>query len=463
MLVSMIALITGTLCFVIYSGILTTLHPLIVLMLIVLSLCNLSLTKMAQAYEQHFKDEMAGLEQKIDYVEYTARDIHYGKDIRLYSMSDWFIEMRDMLADRSMRLQNRIKMRYFIVSCVNLLTHFLRNLITYGYLIYTVASGAIDIADFVLYFGAISGFSGFFETITSQYGNLNGANMQMNDLRSFLEITDETETENPAELPDSDRISIEFDHVWFSYDREAEPVLKDFSLRINAGEKLALVGVNGAGKTTIIKLLCGMYRPDQGTIRINGTDIRNFRKKDLYTLFSAVFQDIYIAPHTVAENVSMNMEAETDMQRVEACLEQTGLLKTIQSYPDSIHSQMTKLVHDGIMLSGGQQQKLLMARAVYKNAPVMILDEPTAALDPIAESETYENFHRLTTKKTVIYISHRLASTRFCDRILFLKDGAAVESGTHDELMRQGGEYAKMFEVQSHYYQKGGESNESAQ
>ena len=254
-------------------------------------------------------------------------------------MSDWFIEMRDMLADRSMRLQNRIKMRYFIVSCVNLLTHFLRNLITYGYLIYTVASGAIDIADFVLYFGAISGFSGFFETITSQYGNLNGANMQMNDLRSFLEITDETETENPAELPDSDRISIEFDHVWFSYDREAEPVLKDFSLRINAGEKLALVGVNGAGKTTIIKLLCGMYRPDQGTIRINGTDIRNFRKKDLYTLFSAVFQDIYIAPHTVAENVSMNMEAETDMQRVEACLEQTGLLKTIQSYPDSIHSR----------------------------------------------------------------------------------------------------------------------------
>lgn len=461
MFCAMIAIITNTLCFLIYSGILTTLHPLIVLMLMALSLFNMALTRTAQNYEHQFQDERAGLEQKQDYIEYTASDISYGKDIRLYNMSQWFLDMRDMLSEKSRRLKSKLERRYFIITCVNLLTHLLRNAIIYGYLIYTTVSGNISVTDFVLYFGAITGFSGFFESITGNYTQLHEANFQMNELRAYLDLANEPEPENPASRPDTDQISIDFDHVWFSYEPDSEPVLKDFCLYINSGEKIALVGINGAGKTTIIKLLCGMYRPDKGSIRINGTDIRRFRKSDLYTLFSAVFQDIYIAPHTVAENISLKTEAETDMKRVESCLEQTGLLQTILSYPDTLHSQMTKLVRDGIILSGGQQQKLLMARALYKNAPVMILDEPTAALDPIAEHETYESFHQLTGNKTVIYISHRLASTRFCDRIIFLSDGKVSENGTHDELMQKGGEYANMFEVQSHYYKKEGQTCEA--
>ena len=238
------------------------------------------------------------------------------------------------------------------------------------------------------------------------------------------------------------------------------PVLKDFSLHIEAGEKIALVGVNGTGKTTLVKLLCGFYRPDRGKIRVNGVDIQRCRKEDLYGLFSAVFQDLYIDPYTVAENISMANEAETNMERVEACLERVGLFKTIRSYPRHIHTYMAKSIEEGMVLSGGQQQKLLMARALYKDAPVMILDEPTAALDPIAESETYESFHGLAGDKTVIYISHRLASTRFCDRIVFVKDGRNAESGTHEKLMDQEGEYARMFEVQSHYYRRGGNHNE---
>lgn len=461
MLTAMIAIVTNTLCFLIYSGILTTLHPLIVIMLIGLSLFNMALTRTAQNYEHRFQDQRAGLEQKMDYIEYTARDIHYGKDIRLYNMSEWFLAMRDTLTEASRGLKNRLERRYFIINCINLFTHLLRNIITYGYLIYTTASGIISVTDFVLYFGAITGFSSFFESITGNYTQLHEANFQMNDLRAYLDLADEPEPEDPAALPDTDQISIDFDHVWFSYDLDSEPVLKDFCLHIHSGEKLALVGINGAGKTTIIKLLCGMYRPDSGSILINGIDIRRFRKADLYSLFSAVFQDIYIAPHTVAENVSLKTAAETDMKQVENCLEQTGLLTTIQSYPDALHTQMTKSVCDGIILSGGQQQKLLMARALYKDAPVMILDEPTAALDPIAENETYENFHRLTGDKTVIYISHRLASTRFCDRIIFLENGKVSESGTHDQLMQRNGGYANMFEVQSHYYKK--EENTCAQ
>lgn len=463
MLVSVISIFTNVLCFTIYSSILTTLHPFIVVILIFLSLLNLLLNRTAQTYEHLQKDKTAGLNQKLNYVEWTARDVRYGKDIRLYHMSSWFVDIRNTLATAYGKLQNQIKNRYFAVSCVNTLTLFLRDGITYGYLIYHVTCGNVSVPDFVLYFGAITGFSGFVQSISEQYNMLQAANLQMNDMRAFIDTTDKSAPENPAKLPDRHEISIDFDHVWFTYDSKEEPVLKDISLHINAGEKIALVGVNGVGKTTFIKLLCGLYHPLKGEIRINGIQIQQFRKEDLFELFSAVFQDIYIAPHTVAENISLTTEEETDMGRVEECLKKAGLWDVICTYPDSLHTYMTKAVHDGILLSGGQQQKLLMARALYKDAPVMILDEPTAALDPIAENETYENFHKLAGNKTVIYISHRLASTRFCDRIVFLKDGQITETGTHEELMRQAGDYAQMFEVQSHYYQKEGAVHEDTQ
>ncbi|MBR5868534.1 MAG: ABC transporter ATP-binding protein, partial [Clostridia bacterium] len=325
----------------------------------------------------------------------------------------------------------------------------------YGYLIHLVSTGAIGIGDFVLYFGAVTGFSGFVGRIVFDMNQLNYANLLMNDLRAFLDNSDEPDPADPAPLPDGP-FSVEFRNVTFSYPGSA-PVLQDFSLSIASGEKIALVGVNGAGKTTIVKLLCGFYRPDSGEILLNGISIQNYRKKDLYSLFSAVFQDIFILPFTLAENISMVTLDQTDMPRVETCLRQVGLWDTIAAYPEGPRSFMLKEVMDGIVLSGGQNQKLLMARALYKDAPFLILDEPTAALDPIAESETYQQFHTLTGNKTALYISHRLASTRFCDRIVFLSDGVAAEVGTHEELMSLGGAYAEMFDIQSHYYKEEGD------
>lgn len=452
---STVSLIINALCFTAYSGILTTLHPLIVLLLILLSALNLFLTRLAQKYEQSQRDKQAGLCQKMDYIQWTTRDTLYGKDIRLYGMGSWFLQIQNSLIEAYANLQKQIKNRYFIVSCLNILTLFLRDAAAYGYLIHRVLSGLIGIDEFVLYFGAVTGFAGFIQNISNNFNELHEACLKMNDLRSFLETPDANEPENPVDLPASRRISIDFDHVWFSYQPDS-PVLQDFCFHIDAGEKIALVGVNGAGKTTLMKLLCGLYRPDRGTIRINGTDISRFRREDLFTLFSAVFQEIYIPPHSVAENISLQPESETDMERTEQCLKQVGLYETIASHPDGLRTKMSKTLFNGIQLSGGQQQKLLMARALYKEAPVMILDEPTAALDPIAESETYESFRQFSGDRTVIYISHRLASTRFCDRIAFLSGGKITETGTHEELMLRKGSYAEMFEVQSHYYQKGG-------
>ncbi len=442
--------------FIIYSGIISSLNITVVGALVLLSCVNLFAIRHAQVYEYSQKDSEAKLNKQMYYVERIANDWKWGKDIRLYSMSQWLLNLWNMLLDAHTALNRKIRQRYFYAGTVNAFTLFLRDALAYGYLILTVSKGEISLGNFVLYFGAITGFSGFVGRIIGDINELNGANLQMNDMRAFLDNTNAPEPENPCPLPSNQPLSIEFRHVYFSYTKDGEPVLKDFCLTINPTEKVALVGVNGAGKTTIVKLICGFYTPDSGEILVGGININRFRKKDLFTLFSPVLQDIFIMPFTVAENVSMKIMKETDISRVNDCLKQAGLLDEIEKFPDKAQAFMLKDVNEGIVLSGGQQQKLLMARALYKNAPILILDEPTAALDPIAESETYESFHRLAADKTSVYISHRLASTRFCNRIVFLHEGVAAEVGTHDQLLRLGGEYAKMFEMQSHYYKEGG-------
>lgn len=445
--------------FLICSAIISRLSVIAIMLLTALSLVNYFAVRYAQGYEYRQEDELAGIRNKLSYVEWTAKDVAIGKDIRLYGMKGWFLRLRDDILNTYAALRTKVENRYFMVGGVNAATLLIRDGIAYAYLIGSVVQGAITVGDFVLYFGAVTGFSDFVGKIIKSVNDLHEANLHMNDIRTFLDIESENEPKNPERVLQGESIEIDFEHVTFSYDKQAEPVLKDFSLHIGREEKIALVGVNGAGKTTVVKLLCGFYRPDEGRILINGTDVREYQRQDLLTLFSAVFQDIFIPPFTVAENVSMRLEEETDMDRVICCLQEAGLYEQICEYPDGIHSPMTKAVEDGIVLSGGQQQKLLMARALYKEAPVLILDEPTAALDAVAESETYENFHLCAKHKSAVYISHRLASTRFCDKIVFLKDGRIAEQGTHEELLALGKEYAKMYEIQSQYYQeqKGGD------
>lgn len=451
---ALIALFINIAGFMVYSAIISTLHIGVILFLTVLSLINYFAVRYAQMYEYGKQDERAGIRNRLLYVEYTAEDVQFGKDIRLYGMKSWLVRLQDKILAEYAALDSRIKKRFFLVDCVNAATLFIRDGAAYAYLIFCVVNGSITIGDFVLYFGAVTGFSDFVSNIIGSFNNMHKANLHMNDIRSFLEMDNEKEENDLKTVPIGESIEIDFEHVTFSYDEQSEPVLSDFDLHIGRGEKIALVGVNGAGKTSVVKLLCGFYRPQRGRILINKTDIREYGREDLCALFSAVFQDIFIPPFDVAENVSMRPAQDTDMDRVVSCLRQAGLYDRISTYPGGIHAPMTKAVEDGIVLSGGEQQKLLMARALYKDAPILILDEPTAALDPVAESETYENFHAFSQNKTAVYISHRLASTRFCDRIVFLHDGRIVESGTHEELMKRGERYAGMYEIQSRYYKK---------
>jgi len=456
MISSMLSIFISAISLILYSSVLSFLNPLIILFLAALTVINFATSAWARKYDERHRDKSSELGRKLWYVQAGSRDISAGKDTRLYNMKPWFMSLRDNLLSEYFALKRKIQNRYYMSGIVHGLTLLLRDGAAYAYLIYMVSNGNVELGNFVLYFGAIAGFSGFINTIAGNINEINGANVQMNDARAFLECSDEPETENPAQLPPLDSaIAISFKNVDFSYNEESKKILDNFNLEIKAGEKIALVGVNGAGKTTIVKLLCGFYTPDSGDVLINGISIKKFKKQDLYKLFSAVFQDIVIMPFTIGENVSMTAICESDRDRIWQSLEIAGLRKDIEKYSDGIDSPMLKdFDENGVVLSGGQQQKLLMARALYKNAPLLILDEPTAALDPIAESETYEMFHGISKTKTALYISHRLASTRFCDRIIFLKDGKTAEMGSHSKLMKKGGEYANMFEIQSHYYNK---------
>lgn len=452
MTVAMINIFVAVISFAIYSSIISMLSILVVLLLVSLSAINFFAMKRAQKYEYTFKDEEVTLEKKLDYIKWTTGDAKSGKDVRLYSMAGWFLTMRDTFLNLHTSLRKRINRRYFAAGTVNALTLFLRDGIAYGYLIWAVSTGEVSVGNFILYFGAITGFSGFVGTIVDGATEINDANLQMNDLRAFMDNTDSPIPKNPAKIESEKNHSIEFKNVCFSYNNGENAVLNNFNLKIAGGEKIALVGINGAGKTTIVKLLCGLYEVGSGEILINDINIKRFKKKDLFKLFGVVFQETCMLPFTIAENIAMKVTNETDIARAQACLEKVGLYTDVAKYPGGIHSHMTKAVEDGVVFSGGQEQKLLMSRALYKDAPILILDEPTAALDPIAESVTYQSFHELAIDKTAIYISHRLASTRFCDRVVFLKDGIVAESGTHEDLLKQGGDYAQMFKIQSHYY-----------
>ena len=246
------------------------------------------------------------------------------------------------------------------------------------------------------------------------------------------------------------------ENVSFRYPGASEDTLHNLNLTIHNGEKLAVVGRNGAGKSTLVKLLCGFFDPTDGCVLLNGEDIRKYNRKEYYRLFSAVFQDFSILPGTIAENVAQCVD-EIDFSRVKAAVKDAGLEENIERLSEKYETKLGRKVHlDAYELSGGETQRLMLARALYRNAPVIVLDEPTAALDPIAESDLYERYHELTKGSTSIYVSHRLASTRFCDRIILIGAGGIAEMGTHEELMEAGKEYAHLYEVQSRYYTEGG-------
>ncbi|MDR1328401.1 MAG: ABC transporter ATP-binding protein/permease [Oscillospiraceae bacterium] len=422
---------------------------------------NFSVTSGARRRDKEITDELTPVNRKINYIERTASNFAYGKDIRLFSLKEFLLSRLRGEQRATFKGQNRAQKLWLGAGAVHSVTGFIQEIAMYGWLCRRVASGAVGIGGFLMYAVAIRTFSSALGSLLDDIADLVQQNKLVCDFRAFLDLPDAPSGGGEvAERLLREPSEIEFQNVSFRYPGSERYALKGISLKIKAGEKLAVVGLNGAGKSTFIKLLMRLYAPESGRILLNGADIQAYARDEYFRLFSAVFQEINMFAYTVAENVSMREYGKSDIERVDRTLELAGLSDKVSSLKSGIDTTMLKIIDlDGVELSGGETQKLALARALYKDAPFIVLDEPTAALDALAEERLYLEFDKLAKNKTAVYISHRLASTRFCDRIILFEDGKIAEAGTHGELVGKCGKYAELFNVQAQYYRSGnGES-----
>lgn len=448
--------------FAVYLLMLTSVQPILILVILVTTVSSYFFNTYMQEYRFRHREEDSRYHRHMRYSCHIEGKIEFAKDIRLFGMQRWL----DEIFEKTLRAYDAFIMkgqyRHMLGNALDALMTFLRNGIAYVYLIQQTIEGHLSASEFLLYFSAVTGFSTWIMGIFQGLVNLKGHSLEISAMREYLEIPELFHFEDGEHLDISagTACTIELRNVSYRYPNRETDSLSCVNLTLHPGERLAVVGLNGAGKTTLIKLICGLYDPTEGQVLLNGEDIRKYNRRDYYKLFSAVFQRFIYLPSSVADNVSQS--PEFDEERVKDCLEKAGLLKRIEELEHGLYQHVgTEVYDDGVNFSGGEMQRLMLARALYKDAPVLLLDEPTAALDAIAENEMYLKYNEMTQGKSSVYISHRLASTRFCDRIIMLADGEIVEEGTHNELLQAEGVYANLFQVQSKYYQEGAMEDEA--
>lgn len=415
---------------------------------------NYIVSNRARIRDKQIADALAPTNRKIEYMERMSSDFKYGKDIRIYRLKEFILTR--LKKEHGVHFKEASKRQKIALLSGNVgsLTALVQEIAMYAWLCRLVVKEALGIGSFLMYITSIRTFSSSLNELLEGFVSLQRQSAVICDYRAYVEMPDTPSggAAVPADILRGGAV-IEFEHVSFKYPGSDQYALYDVSFKMNLREKLAVVGLNGAGKSTFIKLLMRLYKPERGRILLGGADIQTYDRDEYFSLFSAVFQEINTFAFTIAENVSMQEYEKADLPRVRRCLELAGLMDKIDALPKGIDTAMQKTIDlDGVEFSGGETQKLALARALYKDAPFIVLDEPTAALDALAEERLYMEFDRLTRDKTAIYISHRLASTRFCDRVILFENGAIAECGTHDELLAQGGKYAELFGVQAQYY-----------
>lgn len=404
------------------------------------------------------KKDRAHASRHTYYYNNVCSDFAYGKDTRVFNLKD---QLMSNYKQKSLNYTNVLKdiaNRRFAYGFIGLFMLLLQDGVSYFLIIKSALDGKISLSEVSLYVTTVVAFSIVLRSFTTTFieymsnGKLSDAYFKIMDQQSYY-----IRSGNVKEVDSLLSPAIEFKNVWFKYPNTDKWILKDFSFKINPGERIAIVGVNGAGKSTIVKLVCGLFHATKGQILVNNIPIEDYEKDTYYSMFSTVFQDFDVYACTILENVIGSDISAEAKERGKECIACVGLKEKIESLPLQYDTPLLKVIDEnGVDLSGGQKQKLAIARALYKNGNVVILDEPTSALDAMAEAEIYQSFNDLVQHKTAIYISHRLSSTKFCDRIAYFDVDGLKECGTHEELMKNKKGYYEMFKTQGKYYQKEG-------
>ncbi len=425
----------------------TNLFVLLVFMLF--TVINVVVGAKVKAKNMELIRDFAPVLRRRGYYEDVTKNPAYAKEIRAFGLNEFILKKYDGYMRKFCKQTIPVHKQNFVQQVVMTLVSTLQQAVAYAYLLWQVAYKNITAGDFSMYLSAIVLFNRKMNEVIDVVLSIRQNAGFYKDFENYY-LNGQTDAEGGE--TECKAGEIEFREVTFTYPGQEKPALRNVSVKIPYGQKIAVIGENGAGKTTFIKLLLGLYKPDAGKIMINGIDTENIDRDAYAGIFSAVFQDFRLFKLSLKENIAPG-EERADQVRLENAIRVAGLEKKVLELPNGTKTAIYKdFDENGVVLSGGEAQKVALGRAYYRDAGIFIFDEPTASLDPKAECEQYERFRRVSEKKTTLFVSHRLSNSRFCDRILVFKNGMLTEDGNHEELISKKGEYSEMYSVQAGMY-----------
>lgn len=447
-----------------YTYIIMSLHPIMILFILTVIAANTLIARRSAKLGYEYTTAMTRLSRRFNYIFRTMVDFKVGKDVRINGADSWLKSKYEKESEEYIRDHRAQQRKLLGINTLSDIIGLIQTVVMYGYCGYLAISGGITVGSFTVFLGALTAFTGTFNEFVKRFPALGLLSKYIDDYREFLRCAEhegkELETSDISALPE--HCDIEFVNVSFKYPDTDRYVLKNINIKIKAGERLSIVGYNGAGKSTFIKLLCRFYKPTEGKILLGGVDISTYPLPEYRRRLAVVFQDYQLFYMSVRYNIVLNLEE--DPERVRKALAESGILEKIEGLENGIDTSYGRILYyHSRDFSGGETQKIACARAYYRDSPIVILDEPTSALDPVAETQLYGRFNEIIGDKTAVYISHRLASVKFCDSIAVFADGELVERGTHAELMKKNGIYADMFTKQAHYYIENGTDEEASE
>ncbi len=431
------------------AAILSSLSVGYVMLFIVLTFISAWVENRARQRAMALSRDVVQEQRGMMYYDGLFQEARFGKEVRLNRLSNWFLTKYDAFYRNVVRNQHQQNIRFIQSGVIRAALTFCQQAAAYGILIVKVLNGDMTVGDFTMCISAVMTFAEALRVMMDSVAEIRTYDKYYDDLDQYLNLADTMRKPGGKPVAASTH-RIELKNVSFKYPGSESWALRHVNLTLEAGKTLSLVGENGSGKSTLIKLLIRLYDPTEGTICMDGMDIREYDYDAYLAQFAAVFQDLQLFDMPLRENIAFD---EADDERIMAVLRQVGLKEKVETLPNGLDTFVGRVFDEqGFEPSGGEAQKIGLARALYRNAPVVLLDEPTAAMDARAEYELYRSFDSLVHGKTAVYISHRMSSSRFCDHVAVLAHGELIEYGTHSELMEKHGKYAELYDLQAQYY-----------